>query len=53
MNGTTPRLAEILRPELIAARNHRRAERTVFMRSLSPGEVRFPIDPQGETHVFS
>jgi hypothetical protein len=53
MNGTTPRLAEIFRTELILARDYRRPERPVFVRSLSPGEAGFPIDPQRETHVLS
>lgn len=53
MGRATSRLAEILRPELILARDYRSAQRPVFMRSLSPGEFGIPVDPQRETHVFS
>ena len=45
MKGTPPRLAEIFGPELILARDDRRAQRPVFVRSLSPGEARLTIDP--------
>jgi len=53
MNRSTPGLPEILRPELILARNHGGPQRPVFMRPLGPHEVRFPIDPQGKSHTFS
>ena len=53
MNGTPAGLAKIFRAELIAARDYCRAEGPVFVRSLSPGEVRLPVDPQRETHIFS
>ena len=45
MKGAPPRLAEIFATELILARDYGRAERSVFVSSLSPGKARLAIDP--------
>src|SRR6185312_813156 len=53
MNGTAAGGAEILRPELIAARHHCNAKGPVFMGALRPREVSMLVDPERETHRFS
>jgi len=53
VNRPAARLAEILRPELILARDNRRSQWPVFVRALRPCEVRFPVDPQSKSHVSS
>ena len=50
MRGAAPGLVEIPMPELVRARNDRRAQGTVFMRALRPRQIGTGVNPQSEAH---
>lgn len=53
VRGTSPRLAEIARPELILPRNHGRSHGAIFVRPLRPRQFGFPVDPESKTQAPS